>query len=91
MSSKYRLRFCKADGGFELIYDAQPPLVIVRTLCSEDFLLPLIGSLFALSTRLLNRIAQVDRFCTKVYRIINFLLNRGTFADNSKDIWERKN
>ena len=55
ISSKYRLRFCKAG---EMCHSAisKSSLITVHTLVGEFFLLPLIRTLFTPGTRLFDRI-----------------------------------
>jgi len=84
MSSKYRLRFCRAEG--DLSHPVIPKLSLVRTLGGECFLLPLIRSLFTPGTRFFNRVSQIEYFRTKVYRIVHLVLNRWTLPDHSKNI-----
>ena len=52
ISSKYRLRFCKAEGN--LSHPVTPKPSLVRTLGGEFFLLPLTRNLFTSDTRFFN-------------------------------------
>jgi len=84
MSSKYRLRFCRAEG--DLSHPVTPKPSLVRTLGGECFLLPLIQSLFTSGTRFFNGVSQIEYFRTKVDRIVHLVLNRWTLPDHPKDV-----